>query len=116
MPGSSPARDPRRYQAASRALLDSRATVILDQVRHAFCEPTRSQIVRVLSASPLTVTEIASLVDRSKWSTSQHLRVLRDDGLVVARRRGRTIVYTLSATPAARTATQALAAVVDAAA
>lgn len=116
MPSSSPVRDQRRYQAASRALLDPRASGMLEKVRHAFCEPTRSQIVRVLSASPLTVTEIASLVDRSKWSTSQHLRVLRDDGLVLARRRGRTIVYALSETPAARTATRALAAVADAAA
>ena len=62
-------------------------------------EPTRSQIVRVLSAGPLSVGELATLLERSKSATSQHLRVLRECGMVGSHRRGRTVIYSLTDAP-----------------
>ena len=73
--------------------------MLLQPVREIMCEPTRTQIVHVLSAGPLSVGELAAILGRSKSATSQHLRVLRDGGVVRARRRGRAVIYSLARTP-----------------
>ena len=80
-------------------LLDGRAAALLQPVREVICEPTRTQIVRVLSAGPLSVGDLASVLRRSKSATSQHLRVLRDGGIVSGRRRGRAVIYSLADSP-----------------
>jgi DNA-binding transcriptional ArsR family regulator len=67
------------------------------------CEPTRTQIVRVLSSGPLSVGDLAAILGRSKSATSQHLRVLRDGGVVSARRRGRAVIYSLTSAPMVET-------------
>jgi ArsR family transcriptional regulator len=88
-----------RVRNAQDALLSGRAAALLDNVRGAICEPTRTQIVRVLSAGPLSVGELAATLDRSKSATSQHLRVLRDAGIVTSNRRGRGVIYSLTRAP-----------------
>ncbi len=80
-------------------MLDDSANTRLQSVREVLCEPTRSQIVRVLSGGPLTVTDLATILNRSKSATSQHLRVLRDGGVVANRRRGRAVIYSLVPAP-----------------
>jgi DNA-binding transcriptional ArsR family regulator len=80
-------------------LLDGPANNLLQSVRDIICEPTRTQIVRVLTPGPLSVGELATILGRSKSATSQHLRVLRDAGIVSARRRGRIVMYSLSNNP-----------------
>ena len=92
-------RSSRRLRNARESLLDDSASELLQPVRDILCEPNRTQIVRVLSAGPLSVGELASILKRSKSATSQHLRVLRDAGIVGARRRGRTVIYSLSSAP-----------------
>jgi DNA-binding transcriptional ArsR family regulator len=84
-----------RVRVARDTLLSSEATSLLDPVRDVLCEPTRTQIVRALSAGPLSVGDIAAILNRSKSATSQHLRVLRDGGVVTPRRRGRAVIYSL---------------------
>jgi DNA-binding transcriptional ArsR family regulator len=79
--------------------LGSSANALLQSVRDIVCEPTRTQIVRVLSAGPLPVTDLALVLERSKSATSQHLRVLRDAGIVTASRKGRTVTYSLTSAP-----------------
>ena len=101
---------------ARDALLDGRAAAILQPVRELMCEPTRTQIVRVLSTGPLSVGDLASVLERSKSATSQHLRVLRDGGIVAARRRGRVVMYSLTAAPMVDAAVQMLNTVADLAA
>ena len=98
-PSRSRASTSQRVRNAQDALLSGRAAALLDNVRGAICEPTRTQIVRVLSAGPLSVGELAATLDRSKSATSQHLRVLREAGIVSARRRGRAVVYSLASGP-----------------
>jgi DNA-binding transcriptional ArsR family regulator len=88
-----------RVQNARDALLDGRASTLLEPVRDVICEPTRTQIVRALSVGPFAVGELADILDRSKSATSQHLRILRDGGTVIARRRGRTVIYSLANRP-----------------
>ena len=88
-----------RVRSAREALLDSQASAVLAPIREVICEPTRTQIVRALSAGPLSVGDLASILERSKSATSQHLRVLRDGGVVSARRRGRAVIYSLAPSP-----------------
>jgi DNA-binding transcriptional ArsR family regulator len=45
------------------------------------------------------VGELAGALHRSKSATSQHLRVLRESGIVTARRRGRAVLYSLNSEP-----------------
>jgi DNA-binding transcriptional ArsR family regulator len=88
-----------RVRNAKQVLLDEPARVLVQSVREIICEPTRTQIVRALTPGPLSVGEIATILGRSKSATSQHLRVLRDAGIVSARRRGRTVMYSLGTAP-----------------
>jgi DNA-binding transcriptional ArsR family regulator len=88
-----------RVRVARDTLLTSQAASLLDPVRNVLCEPTRTQIVRALSAGPLSVGDIAAILNRSKSATSQHLRVLRDGGVVAPRRRGRAVIYSLVSSP-----------------
>jgi DNA-binding transcriptional ArsR family regulator len=80
-------------------VLSVAANTVVDNVRSAICEPTRTQIVRILNAGPLSVGELAAILGRSKSATSQHLRVLRQGGMVAASRRGRAIIYSLTSEP-----------------
>src|SRR6266852_797526 len=88
-----------RVRNARDALLDGAAAALLQSVRDIICEHTRTQIVRALTAGPLSVGDLAAILERSKSATSQHLRVLRDSGIVSARRRGRAVIYSLSTSP-----------------
>jgi DNA-binding transcriptional ArsR family regulator len=58
--------------------------------------PKRLMIVDVLGRSPATVTEIAERLDLSLQNTSQHLRVMKDRGIVRARRDGREVRYAIA--------------------
>jgi DNA-binding transcriptional ArsR family regulator len=97
-----------RVRNAREALLDESANALLESVRDIICEPTRTQIVRALTPGPLSVGELASILERSKSATSQHLRVLRDAGVVSARRRGRIVMYTLANAPMVNATAQVL--------
>jgi DNA-binding transcriptional ArsR family regulator len=94
---------------ARHALLDASATALLQPVREALCEPTRTQIVRALAAGPLSVSELAAILNRSKSATSQHLRVLRTGGVVTAQRRGRIVQYSLLPHPMVQATVDVLA-------
>lgn len=48
----------------------------------AVSEPTRLRIVNCLSAAPLFVSELQSILDVPQPTVSRHLKVLRDAGLV----------------------------------
>ena len=56
-------------------------------------DPTRREIFERLVAGPLAVGEIARLVPVSRPAVSQHLRVLKDSGLVSDRAEGTRRLY-----------------------
>lgn len=58
-------------------------------------DPTRLRIVQVLADGERCVCEIQRHVDVAANVLSHHLKVLRDAGLVLSRRRGRWIDYRL---------------------
>jgi len=58
------------------------------EVFDAIAQPTRREILRLLSAGELSAGEIASHFALTQPAISQHLKVLREVGLVNERREG----------------------------
>jgi DNA-binding transcriptional ArsR family regulator len=62
----------------------------------ALAEPTRYQIVKVLRSGPLTVSDIAELLEQDITTVSHHLRVLYHADIATTEREGRHIYYALN--------------------
>jgi ArsR family transcriptional regulator, zinc-responsive transcriptional repressor len=88
-----------RLRRVRAGLLGPTAESRLEQAREGLCQPTRAQIIRALSTSPLSVGDLARVVGRAKPAVSQHLRVLREAEIVTGRRRGRHVYYRLAEGP-----------------
>jgi DNA-binding transcriptional ArsR family regulator len=67
--------------------------VTADAVFRALADPTRRAMLDRLRAGELTVTELGGSFPISQPALSQHLRVLRDAGLVAQRPDGRRRFY-----------------------
>jgi DNA-binding transcriptional ArsR family regulator len=59
-------------------------------------DPTRRAIFEFLARRPCSVGELAEQLPVSRPAVSQHLRVLKDGGLVVSRAEGTRRVYQLN--------------------
>lgn len=70
----------------------ARPTVTHD-VFTAISDPTRRRMLDLLRAGDLTVTELAASLPVSQPTISEHLRVLRNVGLVAVQRAGRQRIY-----------------------
>ncbi len=70
-------------------------TTIL-QLHHALSDPTRLQIVERLRGGEQCVCELMDVLDAAQSRLSFHLRVLKEAGLVLDRRDGRWVYYTLN--------------------
>ena len=57
-------------------------------------DPTRRAIFELVAERPRAVVELAGHMPVSRPAVSQHLRVLKDAGLVVDRREGNRRIYT----------------------
>jgi DNA-binding transcriptional ArsR family regulator len=58
------------------------------EVFDAVAQPKRREILRMLAGGELSATQIASRFDVTQPAISQHLKVLKDAGLVNERREG----------------------------
>jgi len=65
------------------------------QLIGALGDPTRREIFELLSERPASVGDLAALVPVSRPAVSQHLRVLKDVGLVMDERDGTRRIYRL---------------------
>lgn len=63
----------------------------------ALADPTRRKIIESLSAGECSFGELADRFKMSRPAVSQHLKVLRDTGLVVARADAQRRIYRLNA-------------------
>jgi len=88
--------DPSAVKTASKSLLTPGNEQRMRELLDALCEPTRVKIVRALRDTPLAAGDLAHVISRSRSATSQHLRVLRDLGVVSPTRSGNVVRYTLS--------------------
>ncbi len=59
----------------------------------ALADPTRRAIFERLAAQPLAVSSVAKGLPVSRPAVSQHLRVLKDAGLVIDRKEGTRRLY-----------------------
>lgn len=66
-----------------------------ETVLDALGDPTRRRILAVLGAGPASVADVAAVVPVSRPAVSQHLKVLRDCGLVEFKAQGAKNLYRL---------------------
>ena len=59
-------------------------------------DPTRRAIFELLARHPRTVGELAQQLPITRSAVSQHLRVLKDGGLVVSQAQGTRRIYRLN--------------------
>ena len=59
-------------------------------------DPTRRAIFELLARRPYTVGELAQHLPITRSAVSQHLRVLKDGGLVISRAEGTRRIYQLN--------------------
>lgn len=72
----------------------------IDQVFAALANTTRRTLLRVLvHGGPQPVNDLAARFELSRPSVSEHLKILRDAGLVSEKRSGRQRIYQLEAAP-----------------
>ncbi len=64
---------------------------------NAVAEPRRRDILNYLALEERSVSEIVDALEMEQPSVSKHLRVLKDVGLVDARREGRQMLYRVNA-------------------
>ncbi|MGY8871807.1 MAG: ArsR/SmtB family transcription factor [Pseudomonadales bacterium] len=72
------------------------------QLMKALGNESRLLILCYLDGKELSVTQLNNCLDLSQSALSQHLAVLRKDGLVSTRRESQTIYYSLSGDTAKR--------------
>jgi ArsR family transcriptional regulator len=69
-----------------------------NEVFKALSDPTRREILRLLSGGERTAGELASSFDMTKPSMSHHFTVLKEADLIRSRRDGQQIYYSLNTT------------------
>lgn len=70
-----------------------------DEVFAALASPVRREVLKLLLGGAKPVQELADHFDMRRPSLSEHLRVLKDAGLVSERKDGRFRYYSLEAAP-----------------
>ncbi|WP_037910020.1 ArsR/SmtB family transcription factor [Actinacidiphila yeochonensis] len=78
-----------------RTLLDASNATKVAATLQALATPSRLLILARLREGPLAATELAKAVGMEQSACSHQLRLLRNLGLVVGERHGRSIVYAL---------------------
>ena len=86
---------PARSATALAAYADSAAGLL-----RAMANPHRLQILCVLGEGEMSVGALNERIPLSQSALSQHLAILRDDGLVATRRESQTIHYRVKPGPA----------------
>jgi DNA-binding transcriptional ArsR family regulator len=70
-----------------------------DRLFGALANPTRRDVLDLLLSGPRTVADIAAHFDMARPSVSEHLKVLKDGGLVGETRDGRFRYYAVEPAP-----------------
>ena len=79
--------------------IDDRLRDELTQLTASLCkavnDPKRLMLLHVLGHGPLAVGDLADAIDAPQTNVSQHLAILREQGLVDTERRGASVIYSL---------------------
>jgi DNA-binding transcriptional ArsR family regulator len=94
--------------ASPRERLDAVGTADVAATLQALATPSRLYILARLQEGPCSVNDLADAVGMEASACSHQLRLLRNLGLVVGERHGRSIVYALYDTHVAELLDQAI--------
>ena len=72
-----------------------------DRVFLALANPVRRQLLEILSSQQLSAGELSDQFELSRPAVAEHLKVLREAGLVADQAQGRRRIYRLTAEPLA---------------
>lgn len=90
----------RSYAYKKAAMVNPTLKQEIIQLEADFCaalsDPTRIFILYALNEKPLNVTELTNELSIPQPTTSRHLKVLRERGLVYTERQGTVIIYHLT--------------------
>ena len=75
---------------------DAQTTGQIAELFKAFGDPTRVQILSLLTEGELCVTEITQAVDITQSAISHQLRILKQMHLIKFRREGKNLLYSLA--------------------
>ena len=78
-----------------QASLQNEVTQLHADICSALADPRRILLLYALSEKPHTVNDLANSLGISQPSTSRHLKILRERGLVKASRDGASVEYSL---------------------
>ncbi len=81
---------------AALARLEPEVNLLHSHVCEGLGDPKRVLILYFLDDSPHSVTEVTEALGIPQPTTSHHLKVLRDRGLIVAKKEGTTTFYSLA--------------------
>ena len=70
-----------------------------EKVFSALASPVRRHILDLLLEKPLAAADVAAHFDMARPSVSEHLKILREGGLVSEERQGRYRMYSINAGP-----------------
>jgi DNA-binding transcriptional ArsR family regulator len=62
----------------------------------AISEPSRILLLYAIAEQPRNVNSLADIVGIRQPAASRHLKVLKERGLITARRDGKSVIYTLA--------------------
>ena len=68
---------------------------LISNVFKALAHPTRLQIIKLLKDGDLCVCDILPSLDSEQSNTSQHLTVLKNQGIVDSRKDGSKVIYAI---------------------
>lgn len=88
--GAAPARKP-----VPRTRLDADSAARVATTLQALATPSRLLILSRLREGPCAATELATEAGMEQSACSHQLRLLRNLGLVIGRRQGRSVIYAL---------------------
>ncbi|HKG51402.1 MAG TPA: metalloregulator ArsR/SmtB family transcription factor [Actinomycetales bacterium] len=86
---------PTSFDSTSLPATSLQATSLEARALQALADPTRRSIFELLGRGPRSVRALAEDVPVSRPAVSQHLKVLRESGLVTVRAEGTRNVYAL---------------------
>lgn len=73
--------------------MSNMANQLISNIFKALSHPTRLQIVRLLKEKPLCVCDILPQLESEQSNTSQHLSVLKNQGIVDSKKDGLMVIY-----------------------
>ncbi len=68
---------------------------LVSNVFKTLAHPTRIQIVKLLQEGEMCVCEILPNLDSEQSNTSQHLAVLKNQGIVESKKEGTKVIYSI---------------------